>query len=154
MLIIAPSAAAYGPKLPLNDHYGIVVRSLESGRQRFHNYGGRSKDRNVDKVTKAYFAPKVLKGEKRKFSVSAKSANSFVQSRHSIAEGYWIFSAPNQICKPRNITANGTGETATAMVKNVAKGEKMPLNPAIIMIPPPPPMKELPGVFTASATAM
>jgi hypothetical protein len=58
-----------------------------------------------------------------------------------------------QNCKPKNTMASGTGETAIAMVAMVASGEKMPLRPAISMMPPPPPMTEFPGVFTATASA-
>ena len=58
-----------------------------------------------------------------------------------------------QICKPRYATARGTGDTATAMETKVASGENRPLKPATSMMPPPPPMTELPGVFTASASA-
>lgn len=51
---------------------------------------------------------------------------------------------------PKTTIASGTGETASAMVATVASGEKIPLSPAMSMMPPPPPITELPGVFTAS----
>jgi hypothetical protein len=50
---------------------------------------------------------------------------------------------------PSSITASGTGDTATTIARRVGTGAKIPLRPAISMIPPP--MTELPGMFTDSA---